>query len=399
MRCDSTTAIDHIRTLTGIFLLSLIGVFGMDFCLPALPAITIALHTSVSLAKLTIAIYFGGMCSGLMIFGPLSDQYGRRKVLMSALSVALIGSIICALTPNIHGMMLGRFLQGFGLASGMTLGRTILQDLFPEKQFLRISAYLGMMTPLIIAVAPTIGGYIQELWGWRMSFSVLCLLVATVTVYIALYVPESNRQCQHGAAHPTHMCRFYWQLLRTKHFLIYPLLSGTISGGWMVYLTISPFLLQNEMGLSPIAYGHLAVLNAAAIIIGSFLNARLVSVWSPHKMILMGSIGTIIAAGAMLGMGLLGWLSVMAIVIPLFFYLLFAQWVLPQAAFCTSRIMAQYKGYTSSLHTTIQLMLTLFFSLCAALLPMYSQIPMSAFIFGGVLLGLLCLLSNKDIFR
>ena len=250
--------------------------------------------------------YLLGLGCSPLIFGPLSDRFGRRSVLLFGLVVALIGSLICVLSNSINLLIFGRFIQAAGVASGLTLTRTMASDVFQGARLAQIGSYVGMLFGIMPAIAPVIGGYIEEAFGWRANFEFLLLLIAAIFVWVLLVVPETSQTRSRHATRPKILIKTYWSLISHKRFIVYPVVAGLVFSTLMVYLTISPFLFQSVMGYTPVQFGWLALIISAGIMMGSFLNTRLVKHFKISTLIVLASIIMLTASAAMLLFGLLG---------------------------------------------------------------------------------------------
>src|SRR4029077_7747677 len=160
---------------------------------PALPVLATTFGRDISIAQMTVSLYLVGIACSQLIMGPLSDKFGRRPVLLAGLGLMLAASIACIFAQNLPQLIVARFLQALGGASGMVISRAIIRDLYPRDR-------IGSMISLVIAVmmiaqmlSPLTGGLIESAFGWRAILYLITAAALTITVGIALALPETRR--------------------------------------------------------------------------------------------------------------------------------------------------------------------------------------------------------------
>src|SRR6202051_3359328 len=175
-------------------LLTALGPMSMDMYLPSLPAIGQALGAPAAQVQLTISSYLFGFATGQIIYGPVSDRYGRRPVLLAALTLNAVASIGCAMTQSIEALTVMRFVQALGGAGAIVLARAVVRDLYSGVRAGRELSLMGSVTAFAPIVAPVIGGVLQTMFGWRATFYVLVVFAMFAGSAAALLLPETLRQ-------------------------------------------------------------------------------------------------------------------------------------------------------------------------------------------------------------
>jgi len=368
---------DQRVVLVSMIILIALGIFASDLYLPSLPAMTIALHTSHEAVKMTISIYLFGLACSPLIFGPLSDRYGRRPILLMGLVVAFVGSVICVLSHSINVLIFGRFIQATGVASGLTLGRTIASDVFQGAALSRIGSYMGMLFGIVPAVAPVLGGYVQKYFGWRANFELILLLIVATFVWVIFIVPETSKKRARHAIRPKILIKTYWSLISHKQFIVYPLFAALIFSCFMIYLTISPFLFQEVMGYTPVQFGWLAVIISAGIMTGSFINVRFVKSFSGTTLIIVSSIIMLTGSLVMLLFALAGILNFYVVMIPMFMIAVGIQLGFSNAFSGGMSKITIAAGFATALFTSIQMGGASFANSVASMLHIRNQIPLA----------------------
>ena len=168
-----------------------LGQVASTIYVPSVPAIAGALETSVSRVQLTFVAYLAAFAVSMLVLGPLSDRYGRRRTMVLGIAVSTLGSISCAASPTIGFLIGARVLQGIGLSGGMVVGRATIRDLYGEDGAARIIAGLSIVLTLLQALAPIPGGYLQAWIGWRANFAAVAILAVVALALVLRYVPGS----------------------------------------------------------------------------------------------------------------------------------------------------------------------------------------------------------------
>lgn len=371
--------------------------FMMDVYLPSFPAIATALHANHTTVQLTISLYLLGFSLSQLVFGPLSDQLERRKVLLLGLSIAFVGSSICVIANNIFILILGRLIQGIGASAAVTLSRSILGDVYSGKQLAQFASHLSFFVSLVPMVAPTFGGYIQSIFGWRGNFVFLWMLIALSLLIVAKHFAETNPNTNPHAMKPQVLWKNYWHLLTHKIFIGYTICSCVAYSGIIAYATLSPFLFQNVLGLTPIQYGWLAILLGVGLVIVSLLNSFLLRFMLPKKIILFG-LSIIFAGGLVMWLlYLMGYLNVTVIIVPMMCFTLGTKMIYSNAVFGTLEPFKKMAGTAAALYSGSVMFSSMLTSSVVALWHTHSSLPLAVIL--TVLGGLGLIVFNNLILR
>lgn len=310
----------HPRKL--IVLLAALQAFGplsIDMYLPGLPRIAADLASSESSIQLTITAFLVGLFVGMLFYGPLSDKYGRRPLLLGGISLYLLASLGCILAYDANQLVVLRFVQALGGAAASVLGRAVVRDVFPVNEAARVLSLMHLITMIATLIAPLLGGYLLLIFGWRALFVALMLFAGTVLVVTALKVPETNIGESRDAS-IAGVFAAYFRILRHPLALGYILCMSFSFAGMFAYITASPFVYINYFGVQPQHYAWLFSLNIGGIILLVTINARTVRRSGPRRMLMVGA-GIAATSGiALLITGSLGIGGLAAIVAGLFGY-------------------------------------------------------------------------------
>jgi DHA1 family bicyclomycin/chloramphenicol resistance-like MFS transporter len=262
--------------LIALGLLSAVAPFATDLYLPAFPQMTEELGASPTAVQLTLTAFLVGVTGGQLIFGPLSDRFGRMPPLVGGAALCVLASAAAVLAPNVPVLITVRVLQGLGGAAGMVIGRAVISDLATGKPAARAFSLMMIVTGVAPVIAPLLGGFLTVPIGWRgllaivLALSIL-MIVTVLTVVRETHPPEHRetlREQRRSSRSPL-------RALRSRAFIGY---TGTLGFGFgvmMAYISASPFVYQKMMGFSTAAYGLTFGINALAFVTTSFLSARL----------------------------------------------------------------------------------------------------------------------------
>ncbi len=247
-----------------------------DIYVPSLPRITEALQTTREFVQLTLSAYLLGFGLLHLVFGPLSDRYGRRPIILYGIALSLIGTALCAFAPNIEWLLIGRFIQGAGLAAPSSLVRAVAKDSFETQMMAKFGSHVSMAIAVVLAVAPALGGYLQLYFDWRASFIFYLVYSSLSFVIVWHFLQETNLKLDPNATRLQTIAKNYWQIISCPFFLGYVMCALMSYGGIIAYATATPFIFQKILHLSPVENGWLMVVIAGALAFGGFINARLI---------------------------------------------------------------------------------------------------------------------------
>lgn len=386
---DSSSPIT--KTLLFIVLLtsSLAHITG-DMYIPSLPAIKSAFHTDATTVQLTLTAFMIGFSSAHLFYGPFSDRFGRRPPLLGGVALGLAGSLICLFSPSIYVLILGRFVQGLGVAVCNSVGRSLIRDLVSGHQMARLGSHLGMIMVFITATAPTIGGYLQQYFNWNGVFLFLFLYGCFVLFMLWKKLPETNLTLNPDATKPKVVVRNYYLLLTSRSFLGYTLCVCCAYAGIIAYVTAAPFLLQTGVGLTPVQFGWLAFVVGGAIFTSFFINSHFVMTHGFDKMLIFGNSLMLLAGILMLFLWWLGYFNVFVIMLPVAIFCMGAGLTLSNAFPGAVLPFPKMAGSAAAVYGFLQILAGAFSSALMSVLPETDQVALGIFL--GCL-GLISLLS------
>lgn len=254
-------------------MLSAFGPFVTDMYLPTLPSMADIFHTTPTLVQMGLATSMLGLAVGQVFFGPLSDKYGRRAVLMSAMILFAVSTVVSIYSPTIEFFNICRFIQGLGGAGGIVLSRSISTDCYSGRELAKTLAIIGAVNGIAPVTAPVIGGLVAEAVGWQGIFWILFAIGAILLAMCGLFRESLPAEGRHRGS-VLSLMRAFPLLLRMRYFRIYVLLFAFANGVLFAYISSASFIIQNYFGFSELIFAVIFGINALGIGIGSALSLK-----------------------------------------------------------------------------------------------------------------------------
>jgi MFS transporter, DHA1 family, multidrug resistance protein len=299
-------------------LLSALAPFATDLYLPAVPDMMSGLAVSATEVQLSLMAFLVGVSLGQLIFGPLSDRFGRVRPLLWGMGICVFASAAAAMAPSIDVLVIARWVQGLSGAAGMVIGRAVVSDLASGKAAARAFSLMMIVGGVAPVLAPLMGSVLNGWIGWRGILWVVCALSVLMWLAIRLVVREShtaNRRADAQAAAVVQGTAL--RDLMGRSYLGYTLAFAFAFASMMAYISASPFLYQTMLDFSTVQYGIAFGVNAAGLTAMSALAARLVHRWSPHRLLGIG-LAILFTSTASLGLLVVSNASVFWLPLPIF---------------------------------------------------------------------------------
>jgi len=292
------------------------GLLSMTLCLPSMQewgALFTAPQADVQLTFSAYVVAYGAL---QLVYGPLSDQHGRRPILMLGLAVAGLASVMAALAGDIATLTLARMLQGAGCAASMVVSRSMVQDLFTGPERTRVMAYIGMSLGLCPPLATLVGGQIHVRWGWQANFLLLSVLALALFLAARFGLPRGVKPAPSNSHWLPAMLSAYARLVQQPRFVLYVTILAATTATFYVFLGGAPIVLKGY-GIGPDGIGWFIMAVPMAYILGNFLTTRLIHRLGDAQVMAWGHALTISGLTVMLGLGLAGVETALAVALPL----------------------------------------------------------------------------------
>lgn len=367
-----------------------LGQISTSLYIPSMPSIVAALGTTKELVTLTLTAFLAGFAVSQLVFGPLSDRFGRRPVLMAGMLVFLIASIGCALSGSIWSLIFWRFVQSVGACAGAVIGRAVVRDVYGPRRAARAFAFIGIAFSLSPAVSPIIGGYLQEWYGWTSSFMFLTLVALILLALAWALLGETNRHPDGMALNPREMLKNFRVLLGTPVYVGNMLAMALVFSGLMSFVALAPFLVIDSLGYAPHHFGLLAAVSATGTLGGNLTAGFLTLRLGAKRMVMMGTLLSLAGGGLMLVTGLAGFFTIYLITISLIIFLWGMGIVMPNAMGGALAPFRRMAGAASALLGFFQMAVAGTAAQLAGLLPDDGQWPLGLMM-TGLAASALCL--------
>jgi len=309
----------HVTSGSGLtamlIMLGFSGPFALQVFLPSVPGLMDTFGVDHATVQLTVSLYLATFAAAQLGYGPLSDRFGRRRVILAGLGVYIIAPIICANAESIGVLTAGRMLQAIGACAGLMFSRVVARDLFGRDRAAALIGFVTMSTALIGTATPFLGGWVDVTFGWRISFWITSGLGSVVFVVVLLWFPETHQGGRGSNVLATFIEGF--RLLRSPVFLGYAGHGMCTLSAWYAMVAGLPFVMVGAMNQPPTAFGAYFPLLSLGYMAGNLMTSRIAASWGIHRMLNLGIALALIACPAMLAWCLVVGPSPLALFLPM----------------------------------------------------------------------------------
>lgn len=360
------------------------GTLGMHVIIPALPATARALDMSVGTAQLTITLYLIGLAVGQLLYGPVSDRFGRRPVVLVGLALFTAASVLTSVAPNAATLIGARILQSIGGCAGLVLGRAAVRDGAAADKAAGQLALLTLVMSLVPAIAPAIGGYITASMGWRASYVLLAAIGGLTLLACVLRLPET-RAPDGGAGRSLVMG--YVRLLRSRRFCGYAIGGACSTTAFYGFMSASPFIFEIQLHQSTQRMGLYYLFLMGGVALGSLAANRLAGrLRVPVALRIANGVGVLGAALFVLA-DVTDTLSVATIVAPVTLFMVGAGMASPFALAGSVSVNPQSIGAASGMYGFVQMAYGMLCTVVAETWHPGAVYPVAMILLGSALLG------------
>ena len=348
------------ETLRIAVLLTAVVAFGpisTDLYLPSLPGIARHFGTNAAAAQATLSVFLLGFAGGQIVYGPLSDRYGRRPVLVAGIAIYLAATMACVIAESIDALIGARFFQAIGACSGVVLARAIVRDIYPPERAGSVLAYMGSAMAVAPMIGPVIGGQLEINFGWRANFMFLMAFAAVILLAVVGVLDETNKRLDPMALAPRRMLANFREMLTSRRYVGCMAAATFCYSGLFAFISASSFVLIDVVGLAPDAFGMSFAVMVMGYMLGAVSAGRLIQRLGLDRTMLTGAILAGIGGPLMALLAIYAMEDVTAImiVIPMMFYAAGVGLVMPATTAAAIGPYPEKAGAASSLLGFIQM--------------------------------------------
>ena len=333
---------------------SALGPVGMQILLPALPVIKQKFYVTNDVAQLTLSLSMLAIAIGTLVYGPLSDKFGRKRVMLVGIVITIFGSIVCFVADSIMLLISGRFIQAFGGAVGLVLARAIVRDVYGPEEAARVIATLVMVMVVLPMMSPALGGELMQRFGFESVFIVIAFASAIALVFLFLWLPETLAKPVPFEGVKSMLMTFS-KLFASRVFCGYAFCVTFVSVVFFSFISAAPEIMVSVLKRPPTEYGYYFIMIPAGFMTGNYVARHYGRTISIDNMIAIGaSIGVIGIVLALL-LQILGMSSPVALFLPIALAVFGNGITLPNAQAAAINEFPEYAGTASGLTGFLQM--------------------------------------------
>ena len=378
-----------IRRRPPLVLLALVSALApasLHILVPALPSLAAIFDAAPGTVQLVLTLFLAGIAVGQLLYGPASDRFGRRPVLLAGLGLFLVGTAFCGFAWSLPALIVGRTLAALGGCAGMVLSRAIVRDVYDRERSAGALATIMMVMSLVPSLSPAIGAYLTQWVGWRADFALLGAVGATALVLTAVNLEETHLP---GSVSIAGMIGAFVMLLRSPAFLSVTFATAFTSTSWFTFLAAAPYLLAERLHQPPSTYGLMILLPMVGYILGNAGVVRLSAILGVTRLFILGLVLSL-ASGVMLALWCTADLTPWALFVPMAISSIGNGMSQPPGLAAGLSVFPRIAGAASGLMGFAQMAIAALGTLLLGLLPRGSVVAMVAVVGASLALALGC---------
>ncbi|HIO93248.1 MAG TPA: Bcr/CflA family efflux MFS transporter [Leucothrix mucor] len=333
----------------------MVGPFSIDTYLPAFPSIEVDLGVSRALLSQTLAIYLASFALMTLVWGPVSDRFGRKPVLYLSTALYLLSSLACALAEDFESLMLFRALQGISASGGYVAGRAMIRDAFNQTEARQVMSQVMMLFALGPAIAPLVGSALHDIFGWRSIFYFLAFYGAVALLMVVMRLAESLKPEDQQSIHPQQVAKTYYREVTHLRFVLLVFIVTICFAGLFIYIAGAPTIIFDFMGWQTTDFVWLFIPVTIGIMLGAASAAKLAHLWSAEKIINNAFIILMIASVFNLVLIYMHYYSPMLIIGSIAVYSFALAWLMPNISILALDCFPKNRGSAAAVQGSIQM--------------------------------------------
>ena len=385
----------YIQLILILGSLTALGPFSIDMYLPGFAQIATDLNTTVANVAMTLSSYFIGISAGQLLYGPLLDRYGRKKPLFIGMLVYIAASLGCVFVKDIDTFIGLRFIQAVGSCAATVASVSMVRDLFPVKDIPKVFSLLMLVVGLSPMLAPTVGGYVTEWYGWHMVFLILMCIGIVILLAAQFGLPDSYKPDQSISLKPKPIIKNFISVVKEPQFYTYAFTGAIAFSGLFTYVAASPIIFMDIHRVDPKMYGWIFAFMSLSFILASQLNSVLLKWYSSEQLIFGALLSQTVIVLVFLGLAVNNLLGLYETIGMLFLYLACLGISNPNTAGLTLAPFSKNAGSASALMGAIQLGLGAVASFAVGIFVKAAILPMVIIMAASTIVALVVLMVGK----
>jgi DHA1 family bicyclomycin/chloramphenicol resistance-like MFS transporter len=343
---------NHYLTIIAA-LLAMIGPFSIDAYLPSFPDIETEFGISRAMLSQSLAVYLLAFSISTLAWGPLADRYGRRVVILVSMVIYTFGSIGCALAQSHEVFLLLRVVQGLAASGGFIAGRAMIRDAHDAEAAHRAMSQVMLLFAVAPAVAPVLGGWLHDQYGWRSVFWFLTVMGSALVV-MGMFITETLPLDQRRSIHPASVVRVYTAAILNRRFLFLILSLALSFGGLFLYIAGAPTVIYDFLNLGSDDFGWFFIPMVAGMMVGATISGRLSHRWPARRTISSGLVVMTLAAALNLTTVNILPATIFTLVGPVVLYVMGLAVMMPAITVLALDCLPTHRGTAASLQGFVQ---------------------------------------------
>ncbi len=288
---------------------------GQDIFVPEVPQLLAIFHTNQTYVQLTLSLFLVAAGAGQLIVGPLSDQFGRKYIVLLSTALYAIGSVIAALSPNIGILLFARIIQGIGACGMMVCAFAIVRDVFAGEQAAQVYSYLNGAIAVSPLLAPLLGGYLDAWFGWQAPFVCLAVLGIVTCALIIFFISETLLPAKR-VVFDKRVFKNYWQVVRNRSFILYSFAAGSALACFFTFFSVSSYIIITLLKVPETHFGYYFAIIGITFFFSSLAAGRLVTRVGIFPQVMVGAVGLFVSGVWMLLWNLHSGTSLLSFMLP-----------------------------------------------------------------------------------
>jgi DHA1 family bicyclomycin/chloramphenicol resistance-like MFS transporter len=365
--------------------------FTVDMYLPGFPEIAKDLKTTTAEVALSLSSFFIGISAGQLLYGPLLDRFGRKPPLYLGMLLFVVSSLCCIWVSSINELIILRCVQAIGGCSASVASMALVRDLFPIKESAKVFSLLMLMVGLSPMLAPTIGGYVSEAFGWHAVFVTLAGMGVFVIVTVFLFVPNKHIPDTTLSLKPRAIITGFFHVLKEPAFYTYAFTGALAFGGLFAYVASSPIVFREVFELDAKAYGWIFAFLSIAFIGANQINMILLNHYTSQQIVRYALLASCSVMLLFFALSLYGTLGLYGTIGFLFLYLCCLGLINPNTSALSLAPFSKNAGTAAALLGAAQMCVGAMASIAVSFFTIPSTLPMIIIIGTTTVLALLVL--------